>query len=305
MLYGFLFMFHYLRLIWKGKYDVVLVRNALLGIPIALCKPFMKAKYIISFTDFLSSFQSYPSFIIKAFLWFEQSIPRFYDRVFVITPEMKNALVRRGVKAEKIGVSYDGVETSFFDPEKVSRKDIDEVHKKLGFDRHIALFLGTIDHHSYIKMRDLVLEADKRNLDINFVFIGQGRKYDELKHDLDRLHNTRFLGYIKHEDVPKYITAANVGIIPYENNYNLHLILTLKLLEYLSMGTYVVCTDLKSIRDIFGKYDFVRIARDNEEFIEAINQFKSKGKSKEAEKLIREEFSWDKVTDRICEGISS
>ncbi|MBI4439692.1 glycosyltransferase [Candidatus Woesearchaeota archaeon] len=306
ILYGFLFTFHFLGLILKEKYDVVLVRNALLGIPAVICKPFTKARYVLSFTDFLASFnfQSlYPNFLVKAFLRIEQFVPRFFDAVYVITPEMKRVLVKAGVKAGKIKISYDGVETSFFDPAKISRKNIAEVKGKLGFKSNIAIFLGTIDHHSYVKMRDIVNEINKRKIDVNFVFIGQGRKYDELRKDLKKHPNTRFLGYVEHSEVPKYIAAANVGIIPYENNYNLHLILTLKLLEYLSMGTYVVCTDLKSIRETFGKYPFVKIAKNNEEFIDAINELKSKGKSRQASGLIRKSFSWQKVTDRICGGI--
>ncbi|HLC65117.1 MAG TPA: glycosyltransferase family 4 protein [Candidatus Nanoarchaeia archaeon] len=305
LLYGFLYAFHFLKLILKEKYDVVLVRNALLGIPAALCRPFTNAKYILSFTDFLSSFnyqnRLYPNFVIKLFLRFEQLVPRFFDRVYVITPEMKRVLVRRGVNPDKIHVSYDGVETSFFNPEKIRKKDINEIKGELGFKDNIAIFLGTVDHHSYVKMRDIVNEINKRKINVNFVFIGQGRKYDELKKDLKKHTNTRFLGYVEHSEVPKYIAAANVGIIPYENNYNLHLILTLKLLEYLSMGTHVVCTDLKSIKEIFGKYSFLKIAKNNGEFVDAINEFKSKGKSKEAQKLIRDNFSWQKVTDRICQ----
>ncbi len=305
--YGFLFIFHFLRLIWSEKYDVVIVRNAILAIPIALGKPFTKAKYVLSFTDFLSSFNYahkwYPHFVLKLFLRFEQSIAKRYDKVFVITPAMKHVLIERGVKEDKIEISYDGVETSFFDPKKVSKEDVEKVKEQLGFEKHIVLFLGTIDRHSYEKMRDIVQEMNNRAMDVNFAFIGQGRNYDDLKKDLDHVHNTRFLGYIPHEEIPTYIMAANVGIIPYENNYNLHLIVTLKLLEYLSMGTHVVCTDLKSIRELFGQYDFLKIARDNDEFIAAINEFKSKGKSHEASELIRKEFSWKKVTDRICDGI--
>jgi glycosyltransferase involved in cell wall biosynthesis len=308
ILYSFLFGFHFLRLMIKDRYDVVIVRNALLGFPVGILRLFFpkKTKYILSFTDFLSGFlmenKRYPNCLVRIFLLVEQKTAGLFDKVFVITPEMKKVLVERGIKAGRIFVSYDGVEASIFNPDNLTQAEVKRAKRKLGFEKNIVLFHGTIDAHGAEMIEKVVKNTLKKDMSVNFVFIGAGKMYDGLKKRI-KAKNVRFLGYVHHEELPTLIYAADVGIIPYEKNYNLNMVLTLKLLEYLSMGTRVVSTNLKSIRNLFGKYDFIRFSNDAEEFSENIVSSLGKGKSDEAVMIIRKDFSWDKVTDRICAGV--
>ena len=69
------------------------------------------------------------------------------------------------------------------------------------------------------------------------------------------------------------------------------------------MGTPAVTLRHKSIEEVFGKYDFLKIADSIEDFGDKILEALKLPKFQTAVNLIREQFSWDKVTTKICEEI--
>jgi len=306
VLYSLLFTFHLARLILSGRYDVIFVRNCLLGFPAALLRPFNRSMHVLSMTDFLTGFlynnKTYPRLAVNHLYYIERLIPQFFDMVFVITPEMKRRLISGGCQPSKITVSYDGVDTRIFNPERPTAGEIGEMRYRYGMEARMAFFHGTIDDHAKTKLKEIIKVVTAKNRDIVFLLLGQGKKYDELKGELES-SNVFFPGYVGHEDIPKYIAAANVGIIPYENNFNSDMILTLKLLEYLSMGLPVVSTDLKSIREIFGGYDFIRLSGTTQEFAENIIALAERPKSQEAVELMRGRYSWDMITTDMIEAV--
>ncbi len=309
ILYSVLFTFHILRLLLAERYDVLFVRNCLIGAPALLFKPFVKSLYAISLTDFLTGFLHehglYPSPVVDLLFWLERKVPCGFDQVFVITPEMKRILSEAGCHPSKIVVSYDGVETSVFNPDAVSDEEVGSIRESFGVEQKLVLFHGAIlftDEKAMQGLREAIKRTVERSDDITFVLIGHGKKYDVIKAEMgsDRV---RFPGYIEHDLLPKYIRAADVGIIPYKRNFNNDIIITLKLLEYLSMGLPVVSTRLKSIAELFGGYDFVRITDTPEEFAAAVVEVSEHGKSGDAVNLIRDRFSWDHVTEHIVSSV--
>src|SRR5262249_8666142 len=69
--------------------------------------------------------------------------------------------------------------------------------------------------------------------------------------DLSRLEkypNVRFYGQRPHPDVPRYVKAFDVGIVPYRYTEYTANVYPTKLNEYLAMGIPVVATDLPEIR---------------------------------------------------------
>jgi len=309
VLYSILFAFHLLRLLLEDRYDALFIRNCLLCYPAVLFKPFVKSVYAVSMTDFITGLlhekRAYPAPVLKTLFWFERFIPRFCDLVFVITPEMKRLLVEGGCQPSRIHVSYDGVDTGIFNPDGIDDADVGLIRERYGIERRIVVFHGAIVFTNDAALKKLLTIIDtvlEKSDDIAFVLIGEGRSYDDLK---ARLQSDRviFPGYVPHEEIPKHLAAADVGIIPYEHTFNTDIIITLKLLEYLAMGLPVVSTDLKSIRELFGVYDFVRLSDSTEEFADYVIEFAGRGKSREAMELIRERYGWDRVTETIVEAV--
>jgi glycosyltransferase involved in cell wall biosynthesis len=307
LLYAFLFSFHLLKLLRRERFDLIFARNGIIGGSIKLLKPFIKTPTAISYTDFLSLFllenPYYPKFLVRFLYRIEKSIAKSFDKVFVITPKMKKELLRAGVNARKVIVSFDGVDTKLFNPEKVSRKEMNQAKKKTGFSERIVLFHGTIEHHHGLALFKEIIERTLSKTKANFLIIGSGPGFNELKKKLSN-KNVKFLGFVEHSRLPAFLSIASVGIIPYRKNPNLDMVLTLKLLEYLAMGKPVVSTELESVKEIFGAYDFIRISKNPEEFSENISFFLNKVAVKnDSVKLIQKNFSWDSVNEKICKEV--
>ncbi|MBD3389020.1 MAG: glycosyltransferase [Candidatus Altiarchaeales archaeon] len=306
VLYGFLYTFHLLRLLLSGRYDVVFVRNCLLAFPALLLRPLAKCFYALSMTDFLTGFlhnnKSYPAKAVELLFKMERSTARHFDIVYVITPEMKRMLAAAGCHASKVHVSHDGVDTALFDPSKVDEKEVNDIRWKVGLEKRIVLFHGTVDGHAKEKLAEIIRGVTSRSEDMVFILLGQGKKYEELRSELES-DRVMFPGYVPHEEIPKYALAADIGIIPYEHTFNSNIIITLKLLEYLAMGLPVVSTNLKSIDELFGAYEFVRLSPTTEDFIEKVLSAGFQEKSGEAVNYIKELYSWDKVTSRMVDAL--
>ncbi|MEK6646410.1 MAG: glycosyltransferase [Candidatus Firestonebacteria bacterium] len=309
--YAFLYMFHAIKISKKYNFDVLFVRNCVLVIPLLIAKKlgFIKKPIFVSLTDFLTAFlyedKKYPKKLIDILFYIETTAPRYCDKIFVITPYMKEELVKRKVPADKIVITYDGADVDVFNPEKISEEQINSVKKESGFSDNIVLFHGTIElHHGTNTMKNILEWTSKKANNVNFLIIGIGKNYKDLQKQIN-LPNVKFLDFVPSEQIPKYIAAAKVGIIPYQKSYGLDLVLTLKLLEYLSMGTPAVTLRHKSIEEVFGKYDFLKIADSIEDFGDKILEALKLPKFQTAVNLIREQFSWDKVTTKICEEIES
>jgi GT2 family glycosyltransferase/glycosyltransferase involved in cell wall biosynthesis len=90
--------------------------------------------------------------------------------------------------------------------------------------------------------------------------------------DLDRarrLPNVHLLGERPYREVPGYLHAFDVAVIPFRRNRLTHATNPVKLYEYLSAGRPVVATDLEELRQ-FGAH--VALASDREAWLHALDE---------------------------------
>ena len=86
--------------------------------------------------------------------------------------------------------------------------------------------------------------------------------------DLLERPNVQFVGARPYDDVPSYLGAMAVGLVPYTNSAFNQASFPLKLLEYLAAGLPVVSTDLPSVRWLDS--DLVRVATEPRAFADAV-----------------------------------
>src|SRR5207245_7677210 len=85
--------------------------------------------------------------------------------------------------------------------------------------------------------------------------------------------NIHLLGLRPHEELPRYVKAFDVGIVPYRLTEYTANVYPTKLNEYLSMGIPVVATDLPEIRRFNAEHgDVVAVAADAGAFSTAIRE---------------------------------
>jgi glycosyltransferase involved in cell wall biosynthesis len=127
----------------------------------------------------------------------------------------------------------------------------------------------------------LLAQLATRRPDWSWVLIGQVNptgtegQLDELR----RLPNVRFLGLKAHQDIPAYLAACDVCVLPYAHNQEAHYIDPLKLYEGLAAGKPIVATPIPAVLS-FG--DLIEVATDVSAFETAVTAALADSESEQA-----------------------
>jgi uncharacterized SAM-binding protein YcdF (DUF218 family)/glycosyltransferase involved in cell wall biosynthesis len=133
--------------------------------------------------------------------------------------------------------------------------------------RPIVGYIGGL--HQWVDQA-LLLKVAARSPQSSFVLVGP--TYTDISALADA-PNIHLLGERPHADVPRYIKAFDVGLVPYRISEYTDSVYPVKLNEYLAMGIPVVATDLPEIRRFNADHgELIRIAADAEEFSAAIDR---------------------------------
>lgn len=132
---------------------------------------------------------------------------------------------------------------------------------------HVVGYVGVIDFRLDVPLMTF-LARERPEWTLAFVGPIKG-DVDDLS-ELRALPNVRFLGRQDLADVPAFVKAMDVCLIPYILNDYTHHIFPLKLYEYMAAGKPIVATDMDEMRPYGG--DEMTIARTHEQFLAAVEQ---------------------------------
>jgi uncharacterized SAM-binding protein YcdF (DUF218 family)/glycosyltransferase involved in cell wall biosynthesis len=184
------------------------------------------------------------------------------DLVFVTSERLRERAARSGrhVDLFPFGVKFEAFEAvrESGEPPPAEVRDL---------PRPIVGYVGGI--HRWVD-QELLAETAARLPDASFVLVGP------LQTETARLAarpNVHLLGGRRHEDVPRYVGAFDVGLVPYRLSEYTANVYPTKLNEYLAMGKPVVATDLLEIRRFNAEHGaVVAVATGAEAFADAIRQ---------------------------------
>ena len=129
---------------------------------------------------------------------------------------------------------------------------------------------------------DLLVNVVGNTPEWNWVFIGEeregqsNRKIDVLR----KMDNTYFLGYRRYQDLPLYLGASQVGVLPTLVNEYTKSMFPMKYYEYLAAGLPVVSTPVEFTKHVSSG---VEVGETPEEFIAAIARQLSRGRLQRSE----------------------
>jgi glycosyltransferase involved in cell wall biosynthesis len=177
----------------------------------------------------------------------ERGILQRADVVTVVSTPLKRYYEKKGVAAHKIVVLPNGVNEELFSPAKVSG----DIRRELGIeDRIVVGFVGNIrPYHGVELLLPLAQHLQSIGDQLHFLIVdgGQGR------HDLEAMmvrenlaHLFSFVGPVHHEEVPDYIAAMDICLLPRFMWYGS----PIKIFEYGAMGKTIVAPDLENIREV-------------------------------------------------------
>lgn len=229
---------------------------------------------------------------------------KFFQGITIITNLMKKEVSEEyNINPEHIGVWTSGVSPEAFRSEKYCKADL---RKKLNLeDRFVVFYHGNLlEKNRGIEETVRAIKILKKKYPKILLFL-LGNADHRLKNQIlklgvqDRviLHES-----VNYEEVPKYVAACDVGIIPLKNLPVWRYQCPLKLLEYLAMKKVVTATDIPAHREILGKSKCVIYisSADPKEIAEAIcyaydnRKFLTRWGTNGRE-IIEEKYTWDKV----------
>ena len=178
----------------------------------------------------------------------EREVLRTADLVFVTS---RNLYDHARPYNPRVEVFPFGVDLEHFEKARMAPEDAAVPEAVRSIPRPIAGYVGGI--HKWLD-QDLIAEVAAGLPHTSFVFVGP------LQTDVSRLKqlpNVHFLGMRSRDELPYYVRAFDVGLIPYMVSPYTENVYPTKLNEYLAMGKPVVATDLREIRGFNERHDNV------------------------------------------------
>ena len=193
----------------------------------------------------------------------------FADRILSVSEDLKLHIVNLGIDKNKVHVVPNGVDTDKFKPAgKVHARSM----LNLPHDKNIVLFVGALRK---IKGVDYLIEAAQSFVDRDTYLFMVGRD-DGLKKNLEkRAHELKIANYIKftgpvnHEDIPLWISASDILVLPSLSEGRPNVIL-----EALACEVPVVATDVGGIPELMvdGETGYLVPAKSPDELSRKINK---------------------------------
>jgi glycosyltransferase involved in cell wall biosynthesis len=178
----------------------------------------------------------------------ERAILRRVDRIVAVSGELKRWLVGVGVDKKRITVVANAVDPGRFEVTPQERAD---VRGRLGANgTPIVAFVGTLRpwHDPEILVRALGL-LHARGDTPRLLIVGDGPERERLAtfaQEEGLAHTVTFVGSVPHDEVPAYLSAADVAVATYHADTGRYFS-PLKLFEYLAAGVPVVAAELGEI----------------------------------------------------------
>lgn len=224
-------------------YDIIYTREPMVG---------------IFFKDFILELHSLPRF--KSYFFY--SCIKKAKKLVVLTEGIKKILIEQGVNADKIIVSPDAVDLEQFE----IGLNLIEARKKLALPLESKIILYTGHLYSWKGVDTLVEAAKLLPPDYLTVFVG-GVEEDVEKFRLKyaNIRNILIVGHKPHREIPIYLKAADVLILPNSGKEKISKFYTspLKLFEYMAARKPIVSSDLPSIREILNDHNSILVDPDN------------------------------------------
>lgn len=287
--YRLLLILLVLHLLKKHKIDAVLDRSSSKGIGV--------------FSGFL--FQT-PTIVELLDPHYSNLSLKLADRSFAYTTRIVNPDLR-----DKVEIVNAGVDTNIFKPDEEGGMKIRKKYHLEG--KKVVAYLGVAS--VWHGVGDLVGVADKLDEErVRFLLIGKGFE-DRLRAETRREgveDKFVFTGFVRHEEVPKYLSAADIAVAPYNprgfekmEKYGFYFS-PIKIFEYMSCGKPVVASNLNIIRDVIteSRCGLLAVPGDTDDFAvkikmllgnrDLIGEMGERGR-----RAAIERYSWERVAEKI------
>ena len=214
-----------------------------LGLPFVL---FIEAPMEYEYSLFFQEYCAYP--LLGRAL--EGLMVRGANQVSCISEVLKGYLMRYGVPAGKLHVIPNGVDQVAFSPQPADREIVERFHLQ---DRLVVGYVGSFEYFGDVpRWLGFMQAMCELHPSLSFLFVGEGRFGADFRRrvaDFGLQERFVFPGSVPHGQVPRYLSAMDIVISPYREDY-LFYGSSMKLLEYMAFGKAVLFPALGQIKEV-------------------------------------------------------
>jgi glycosyltransferase involved in cell wall biosynthesis len=227
--------------------------------------------------------------------------------VFSINEGLREYTIQMGAAREKTEVIRAGIDLERFHP----NIDGTEIRKQYGIkDTDIVLFfMGWL--YDFSGLKEIALELGNHPDDyenIKLMIVGKGDLWNALQEIKKRYHledRLVMFNWQPYEDIPKYLAASDICILPAYKNRIMENIVPIKLYEYMAMGKPVIATRLPGLVKEFGFENGMRFAEMPQDVIKIAKDLT--GQEIIADGILASNFvkdnDWNKITNTFLESM--
>jgi glycosyltransferase involved in cell wall biosynthesis len=214
-----------------------------------------------------------------------------YTGIVTLSNSTKGKLMANKISGDVIGIVYCGVDVNAFDRIEVKKHDKPRI-----------IYLGRLVGYKHVD--DLIIAFSQLGPDAELYIIGEGPEKENLKKlakSLGVQHRVFFAGFVDEKKKIEFLKSAHVLVLPSTTEG-----FGIALIEAMASKTPVIAADIPAIRESVrdGETGLLFKPRDIEELKTKLALVLSDGAirdrlSKNGYNLVRKEFTWDKVAERV------
>lgn len=226
---------------------------------------------------------------------------RFASGIIVVSEVLKRILIEKGIQPEKIEIFHNGVDLDRFDGCNLRSG---ELRGKLGAAGPIIGFVGAIAaYHGVDRLFETARKLKEKYPGIFFWVIGPSSDLQSLQNralELGLQNNMRFEGVVAPEDIPAYMAAFDIALLPNTAYY----CSPVKLFEYGFVGVPVVAPRTAPIIEAFGEEGsvmFIDVGDDPADAIDYLlkNPDRAKNMANNMQQKVIDNYTWNIIGRRM------
>lgn len=233
---------------------------------------------------------------LKAMRWLGKFIEGetlvYSDKVVVINESLKDYVLKHGAK--EVDVIGAGVDLKTFKPTDLT------IREKYGVksDETLLFFMGYV--YPFSGLEDVVRNLLPKQ---KLMVVGDGESFGGLNKLRDELQlGDRIITVDKkpYKEIPNYINAADICILPAENNDTMKYIVPIKIYEYMALRKPIICTRLSGVVEEFGDGNgiiYVDEAKDVPYMVSYVKLRYERFSNQSLEYIV--DRDWDMLTDKF------
>jgi glycosyltransferase involved in cell wall biosynthesis len=185
----------------------------------------------------------------------EQANVRRATLVFSINRSLQEYSIEMGAPPERTRVLPAGVDLDRY----VTATNGSDVRRRLGLEASdlVLLFMGWVYPFSGLReVAQSIVAGEGKEFRTRLTVIGKGDSWEEIERiaKMDEADGRiKMVGFRPYEEMPSFLAAADVCLLPAHNVETMRNIVPIKMYEYLAAGKAVIATRLPGLEKEFGE----------------------------------------------------